>query len=212
MSASPGSRSPSLSQNTSLASFGHVGDEKDFEKLPSVTSNVYTSQIHVKRFSVPKEDVSISNISEGFSFGAKKPPRPGQFSERPKTEQSQTNETSKFFHSTSTVPRIPPPNPPRPPSIRIPRPPPLDLPEIGLVGRQPSPMILLLLLIEILQPLPGNRSVILQRVLEGGLLRTLTLGPRLCVLKALSEGVELLLLDYQRRPENQSIFKFSAAF
>ncbi|EKJ74155.1 hypothetical protein FPSE_05657 [Fusarium pseudograminearum CS3096] len=145
MSASPGSRSPGLGQNTSLASFGHVGDERDFEKLPSVipdsqvTSNVYTSKIHVKRFSVPKEDVSISNISEGFSFGTKKPPRPGQFSERPKTEQSQTNETSKFFHSTSTVPRIPPPNPPRPPNIRIPRPPPLDLPEIGLVGRQPSP-------------------------------------------------------------------------
>ncbi|QPC69679.1 hypothetical protein HYE68_000431 [Fusarium pseudograminearum] len=145
MSASPGSRSLGLGQNTSLASFGHVGDERDFEKLPSVipdsqvTSNVYTSQINVKRFSVPKEDVSISNISEGFSFGAKKPPRPGQFSERPKTEQSQTNETSKFFHSTSTAPRIPPPNPPRAPNIRIPRPPPLDLPEIGLVGRQPSP-------------------------------------------------------------------------
>ncbi|RGP67367.1 hypothetical protein FSPOR_6023 [Fusarium sporotrichioides] len=145
MSASPASRSPGLGHDTTLASFGHIEDERDFEKLPSVTpesqvpSNAYTNQIHVKRFSVPKEDVSISNISEGFSFGEKKPPRPGQFSERPKVEQFQPNNTSKFFTSMGIVPRIPPPNPPRPPNIRIPRPPPLDLPEIGLVGRQSSP-------------------------------------------------------------------------
>ncbi|KAM0418010.1 hypothetical protein ACHAPD_004360 [Fusarium lateritium] len=151
--------------------FGHNEDGRGFEKLPSVipdsqvTSNVYASQIPVKRFSVSKEDVSISNISEGFSFGAKKPPRPGQFSERPKIDQSQPGDASKFFNSTGALPRIsppdpprplniqipppspprapnmqsPPPNPPRPTNVRVPRHPPLDLPEIGLVGRQSSP-------------------------------------------------------------------------
>ncbi|XEV04143.1 hypothetical protein FSHL1_009430 [Fusarium sambucinum] len=151
--------------------FNHNEDDRDFEKLPSVipdsqvTSNVYASQIPVKRFSVSKEDVSISNISEGFSFGAKKPPRPGQFSERPKIDQSQPGDASKFFNSTGALPRISPPNPPRPLNIQIPPPspprapnvqspptnpprptnvrmprhPPLDLPEIGLVGRQSSP-------------------------------------------------------------------------
>ncbi|RGP66223.1 hypothetical protein FLONG3_8952 [Fusarium longipes] len=128
-----------------MVSFGRIEDEGGFEKLPSVvpdsqvTSNVYSNHIHVKRFCVPKEDLSISSISEGFSFGEKKPPRPGQFSERPKTEQFQPSDTSRFFsNSTGTLPRISLPNPPRPLNIQIPRPPPLDLPEIGLVRRQSS--------------------------------------------------------------------------
>jgi hypothetical protein len=37
-----------------------------------------------------------------------------------------------------SLPRVSPPNPPRPLNIQIPRPPPLDLPEIGLVGRRSS--------------------------------------------------------------------------
>jgi hypothetical protein len=171
MSASSASRSQSLSQDTNLASFGHIEDGSGFEKLPSVVpdsqvaSNVYTNQIPVKRFSVSKEDVSISDIAEGFSFGAKKPPRPGQFSERPKIDQSQSGDNSKFFNSTGALPRmsppdpprplniqipppsppriptlqIPPSNPPRPSNIPMPKPQPLDLPEIGLVGRQSSP-------------------------------------------------------------------------
>ncbi|GKT98100.1 hypothetical protein FLAG1_00877 [Fusarium langsethiae] len=215
MSASPASRSPGLGHGTTLASFGHIEDERDFEKLPSVIpdsqvpSNAYTNQIHVKRFSVPKEDVSISNISEGFSFGEKKPPRPGQFSERPKVEESQPNNTSKFFTSMGILPRIPPPNPLRPPNIRIPRPPPLDLPEIGLVGDNLPLRVLLPHLIEMLQPLLSNMSNTPQILREGELLRRLTLVPRLYALKALSfpVGIELLLLGYLRHPQEPKHFQ-----
>jgi hypothetical protein len=177
MSASPSSRSQVPDRGISLASFKHVENERGFEKLPSVipdsqvAPNEYLSQIPVKRFSVPKEEVSLSNLSEGFSFGERQPHRPGQFSQRPQVEHSQSNESSKFFPgSNNPFPRISPPNRPRPsdvkvtrsppsrphpPDIQVPhistpirprpsgvqvtRPPPLDLPEIGLVGRQSSP-------------------------------------------------------------------------
>ena len=193
----------------SLAPFKHADNERGFEKLPSVipdsqiAPNEYLSQIPVKRFSVPKEEVSLSNLSEGFSFGSRQPHRPGQFSQRPQVDRSQSNESSKFFPGSinpfprisppdrprapdvqtprpppsqpqppdAQVPhisppsrthppdlqfsRISPPNRPRPPDVQVPhistpsqtrppdvqatRPPPLDLPEIGLVGKQSSP-------------------------------------------------------------------------
>ncbi|KAJ4139967.1 hypothetical protein NW768_001317 [Fusarium equiseti] len=162
MSASPSSRSQVPDRGISLAPFKHVEDERRFEKLPSVipdsqaTPNEYLSQIPVKRFSVPKEEVSLSNPSEGFSFGERQPHRPGQFSQRPQVEHSQSNEYPKFFPgSVRPFPHISPPNRPRPPDVQVPhisppsrprspgpqgtRPLPLDLPEIGLVGRQSSP-------------------------------------------------------------------------
>ncbi|RFN48098.1 hypothetical protein FIE12Z_7649 [Fusarium flagelliforme] len=131
MSASPSSRSQVPDRGISLAPFKHVENERGFEKLPSVipdsqvTPNEYLSQIPVKRFSVPKEEVSLSNLSEGFSFGERQPHRPGQFSQRPQVEHSQSNESSKFSPgSIDPFPRISPPNRPRPPDVQIPRPPP----------------------------------------------------------------------------------------
>ncbi|CAG7563602.1 unnamed protein product [Fusarium equiseti] len=178
MSASPSSRSQLPDRGISLAPFKHVENERGFERLPSVipdsqvTPNEYLSQIPIKRFSVPKEEVSLSNLSEGFSFGERQPHRPGQFSQRPQVEHSQSNESSKFSPgSINPFPRISPrnrprspdvkvtrsppsrPHPPdvqlphistpirpRPPGVQVTRPPPLDLPEIGLVGRQSSPV------------------------------------------------------------------------
>lgn len=162
MSVSSSSRSQVPDRGISLAPFKHVENERGSEKLPSVipdsqvTPNEYLSQIPVKRFSVRKEEVSLSNLSEGFSFGERQPHRPGQFSHRPQVEHSQSNGSSKFFPSSiNPFPRISPPSRPHPPDIQVPhistpirprppgvqviRPPPLDLPEIGLVGRQSSP-------------------------------------------------------------------------
>ncbi|KAM0561093.1 hypothetical protein ACHAPJ_003594 [Fusarium lateritium] len=143
MATSPGSKPPdSSSRGSSLASFGRVEDERDFGKLDSViadsqaAANAFSTQFHVKRFSVPKEEVSISNMSEGFCFGEKQPPRPGQFSQRPKPEQPQVMDTSRFFCKSKDI--VPSPLSSNSRHVAIAQVPraaaPLDLPEIGLTG------------------------------------------------------------------------------
>ncbi|KAM0217260.1 hypothetical protein ACHAQI_002129 [Fusarium lateritium] len=148
MDVSPGSKPTERpSRESSLASLGHVEDERDFDKLGSVIpdSQVATKSLTAhpprKRFSVPEEEVSISTISEGFCFGEKKPPRPGQFSERPRAEKSQAAETSFFFSNPSDLlPQRPLSGQRHAPVLQTARTAaPLDLPEIGLVGRGSSP-------------------------------------------------------------------------
>jgi hypothetical protein len=148
MNISPGSKPPERSsRESSLVSFGRVEDERDFDKLGSVipdsqvATKTFTAQPPRKRFSVPEEEVSISTISEGFCFGEKKPPRPGQFSERPRVEKSQATETSCFFPKPSDLlPQRPLSDQRHVPVLRIAQPTaPLDLPEIGLIGRGSSP-------------------------------------------------------------------------
>ncbi|KAM0446545.1 hypothetical protein ACHAQK_001471 [Fusarium lateritium] len=148
MDVSPGSKPTERpSRESSLASLGHVEDERDFDKLGSVIpdSQVATKSLTAhpprKRFSVPEEEVSISTISEGFCFGEKKPPRPGQFSERPRAEKSQAAETSCFFSNPSDLlPQRPLSGQRHAPVLQTARTAaPLDLPEIGLVGRGSSP-------------------------------------------------------------------------
>ncbi|KAF4970460.1 hypothetical protein FSARC_2538 [Fusarium sarcochroum] len=147
MATSPGSRPPdSSSRGSSLASFVRMEDERDFDKLGSIipdsqaAANAFSTQFHVKRFSVPKDEVSISNMSEGFCFGEKQPPRPGQFSQRPKPEQSQVADTSRFFCKPKDV--VPPPFSPNPRHAAVAQvtraAAPLDLPELGLIGRDSS--------------------------------------------------------------------------
>jgi hypothetical protein len=148
MNVSPGSKPPERSgRESSLACFDHVEDERDFDKLGSVipdsqvVTKTFTAQPPRKRFSVPEEEVSISTISEGFCFGEKKPPRPGQFSERPRAEKSQATETSCFFPKPpDLLPQRPLSNQRHAPVLQTAQPAaPLDLPEIGLIGRVPSP-------------------------------------------------------------------------
>ncbi|KAG5664614.1 hypothetical protein KAF25_008348 [Fusarium avenaceum] len=148
MDVSPGSKSPGSSRREgSLTLFDHIEDERDFDKLGSVipdsqvATKTFTAQPPRKRFSVPEEEVSISTISEGFCFGEKKPPRPGQFSERPRAEKSQATETSCFFPKPSDLlPQRPPSNQRHAPVLQTAQPAaPLDLPEIGLVGRGSYP-------------------------------------------------------------------------
>ncbi|KAM0355927.1 hypothetical protein ACHAPU_000316 [Fusarium lateritium] len=144
MDVSPGSRPPEpFSRELSLASFGQIEDERDFDKLPSVildsqtASNAFTTQLPLKRFSVSEEEVSISAIPEGFCFAEKPPPRPGQFSERPKVEKSKALETPRFFAKPTDPGSLA--SPQHAPVVRIPRPAaPLDLPEFGLIGRKSS--------------------------------------------------------------------------
>lgn len=147
MDVSPGSKSPERSRReSSLALFDHIEDERDFDKLGSVipdsqvATKTFTAQPPRKRFSVP-EEVSIYTISEGFCFGEKKPPRPGQFSERPKAEKSQATESSCFFPKPpDLLPQRPLSNQRHAPVLQTAQPAaPLDLPEIGLVGRGSYP-------------------------------------------------------------------------
>ncbi|KAF5242256.1 hypothetical protein FANTH_8770 [Fusarium anthophilum] len=142
MTASPEPRlRASFSRGSSQISFGPVRDERDLDNLGSVipdsqaATNILLNQLHLRRFSVPREEVSTSTMAEGFCFSEKKPPRPGQFSRRPKPEQSQAADTSQFFPMPTNIPaEHSPPDPLHAPvSIRRPAAP-LDLPELGLTG------------------------------------------------------------------------------
>ncbi|RKK80075.1 hypothetical protein BFJ69_g4595 [Fusarium oxysporum] len=74
-------------------------------------------------------------MAEGFCFAEKKPPRPGQFSRKPKPVQPQAAGNSQFFPMPTNIPaEHSPPSPLRAP-VQIHRPAaPLDLPELGLTG------------------------------------------------------------------------------
>ncbi|KAF4338284.1 hypothetical protein FBEOM_7818 [Fusarium beomiforme] len=134
-----------FSRGSSLGSCGYIEDKRDFDKLGSVipdsqaASNTLLNQFHIRRFTIPREEVSTSSISEGFCFAEKKPPRPGQFSQRPKPEQPQAVDTSQFFPRTTNIPAERSPlSLPHAPIIRILRPAaPLDLPELGLTASEP---------------------------------------------------------------------------
>ncbi|KAI1045444.1 hypothetical protein LB505_006341 [Fusarium chuoi] len=74
-------------------------------------------------------------MAEGFCFAEKKPPRPGQFSERPKPEQPQAADTSQFIPMPKNIPAEHSPLSPLHAPVHIHRPAiPLDLPELGLTG------------------------------------------------------------------------------
>ncbi|KAF4493654.1 hypothetical protein FAGAP_10209 [Fusarium agapanthi] len=142
MAASPDPRPrASFSRDSSHISFGPVRDERDLDNLGSVipdsqaAPNTLLNQLHLRRFSVPREEVSTSTMAEGFCFAEKKPPRPGQFSRRPKPEQSQAADTSQFFPMPTNIhAEHSPPGPLHAP-VHIHRPAaPLDLPELGLTG------------------------------------------------------------------------------
>ncbi|KAF5618190.1 hypothetical protein F52700_12358 [Fusarium sp. NRRL 52700] len=138
MTASPDPRPrASFSRGSSQISFGPVEDERGFDNLGSVipdsqaAPNTHLNQLHLRRFSVPREEVSTSIMAEGFCFAEKKPPRPGQFSRRPKAEQSQVADTSLFFPMPTNIPAEH--SPPSPLHVPVHRPAaPLDLPELGL--------------------------------------------------------------------------------
>ncbi|KAF5968239.1 hypothetical protein FBULB1_10811 [Fusarium bulbicola] len=142
MTASPDPRlRASFSRGSSQTSFGPVRDERDLDNLGSVipdsqaAPNILLNQLHLRRFSVPREEVSTSTMAEGFCFAEKKPPRPGQFSRRPKPEQSQAADTSQFFPMPTNIPAEHSPPGPLHAPVSIHRPAaPLDLPELGLIG------------------------------------------------------------------------------
>ncbi|KPM37395.1 hypothetical protein AK830_g9170 [Neonectria ditissima] len=75
------------SRSSSLASFGNVTDERDFDRLSSVIPDSYPLNTFIPhklaKFSAPKDEVSELALSEGFSWAVKEPPRPGQFSRQP---------------------------------------------------------------------------------------------------------------------------------
>lgn len=142
MTASPDPRPrASFSRGSSQISFGPIEDERDFDSLGSVipdsqtAPNTLLNQLHLRRFSVPREEVSTSTMAEGFCFAEKKPPRPGQFSERPKPEQPQAADTSQFIPMPKNIPAEHSPLSPLHAPVHIHRPAiPLDLPELGLTG------------------------------------------------------------------------------
>ncbi|KAF5685492.1 hypothetical protein FCIRC_3411 [Fusarium circinatum] len=142
MTVSPDPRlRASFSRGSSQISFGPVRDERDLNNLGSVipdsqaAPNILLNQLHLRRFSVPREEVSTSTMAEGFCFAEKKPPRPGQFSRRPKPEQSQADDTSQFFPMPTNIPAEHSPPGPLHAPVSIHRPAaPLDLPELGLIG------------------------------------------------------------------------------
>ncbi|KAG5793825.1 hypothetical protein H9Q69_007109 [Fusarium xylarioides] len=142
MTASPDPRPrASFSRSSSQISFGPVEDGRGFNSLGSVipdsqaAPNTLSNQLHLRRFSVPREEVSTSTMAEGFCFAEKKPPRPGQFSRRPKPEQSQAADTSQFFPIPANIPPEHSSPSPLHVLVHIHRPvAPLDLPELGLTG------------------------------------------------------------------------------
>ncbi|SCN82348.1 uncharacterized protein FFMR_09533 [Fusarium fujikuroi] len=142
MTASPDPKPrASFSRGSSQISFEPIEDERDFDSFGSVipdsqtAPNTLLNQLHLRRFSVPREEVSTSTMAEGFCFAEKKPPRPGQFSERPKPEQPQAADTSQFFPRPKNIPAEHSPLSPLHAPVHIHRPAiPLDLPELGLTG------------------------------------------------------------------------------
>ncbi|KAF4452617.1 hypothetical protein F53441_4556 [Fusarium austroafricanum] len=147
MPTSPGTKAGELSSRaSSLTTFRRIEGERDFDRLGSIIPdsqiipNTLLSQ-PLKLFSAPKEEVSISSMSEGFCFGEKKPPRPGQYTQRPKLGQPPSTSTShSLSNSAGVLPEHPPPSPQHAPISQIPQPAaPLDLPELGLLGsKHPS--------------------------------------------------------------------------
>ena len=86
--AGPASAATSPSSG-SVASLGRITDEREFDRhsstIPDSQPNndfAYTRRTS-KLFSADREEVSESTLAVGFSFPAKAPPRPGQFSQRP---------------------------------------------------------------------------------------------------------------------------------
>ncbi|KAH6894259.1 hypothetical protein B0T10DRAFT_545802 [Thelonectria olida] len=137
MAASPGSVAGSVrGRSSSLASFGHITDEKDFNQFdtvipdsltrgslargPMISDSLITNSLIPdsvlpdsvipnsqatntfrsakslsKKFSLDKEEVSESVLSEGFSWSVKQPPRPGQFTQRQNHQSSQVSGPSQ---------------------------------------------------------------------------------------------------------------------
>lgn len=148
--SSPGAASPS----SSFSSLDPITDEREFDRLSSTIPDSQPSQVFFgkrpspKRFSAAKDEISESTLSAGFSYGAKAPPRPGQFSERPKHQPAGPSAESSRLHEKSSVPPESWPSRPRPIEqalksrghrMGVP----LDLSELGLPGipqpRKPPP-------------------------------------------------------------------------
>lgn len=129
------------SRASSLASLGNIADERDFDRLSSVIPdshplNTFVPNPPSKKFSVPKEEVSESILSEGFSWSVKQPPRPGQFSRRPNHQPAPSIGPVSHSRQTSIVSQgIPSKGATQGNRSQIQRGVvPLDLPELGLLG------------------------------------------------------------------------------
>ncbi|KAF5026146.1 hypothetical protein F66182_1794 [Fusarium sp. NRRL 66182] len=98
------------------------------------------TQIQAEQSTLSKDEGSFMTISREFWFGEKQSPRPGQSSQRPQPEQSQTTYTSRFFSKPNEAPfQYPPLSPLYYPVYQAPRAAaPLDLPELGLSGSHSS--------------------------------------------------------------------------
>ncbi|CAM1502000.1 Fc.00g039840.m01.CDS01 [Cosmosporella sp. VM-42] len=125
---------------------GPLIDEPEFDRLCStipdsqVTNRPIDTRTPPKKFSAAKEEVSESALSEGFMFGAKAPPRPGQFSERLNHWAIDTAGPSGQSQREASVPQPARPNPSKqaPTQHRRHVGAPLDLPELGLPGNSSS--------------------------------------------------------------------------
>lgn len=86
----------------------------DFERFgstmpdsqPYVSKHLDDSQI--RKFSVTQDEVSESALGEGFSFGIKRPPRPGQFSAGPFRHPSEASKQIQTSPRASELPKYSP--------------------------------------------------------------------------------------------------------
>ncbi|PNY29151.1 Uncharacterized protein TCAP_00922 [Tolypocladium capitatum] len=135
MSAAPGD-SPKGSSSRAIRT-------GDFERLHSTApgSQPYVSKhfndSQIKKFSATQDEISETALGEGFSFGIKRPPRPGQFSERPFHHPSEASKPIKTSPRASETQKNPP-SPGRPTDVpsAVPRRPALSLHELAIPPSQ----------------------------------------------------------------------------
>ncbi|POR31475.1 Uncharacterized protein TPAR_08304 [Tolypocladium paradoxum] len=88
---------PAAPVDSPKGSSSSVVSAGDFERLCSTVpdSQPYVSKhfddSQIKKFSATQDEISETALGEGFSFGIKRPPRPGQFSERPFRQPSEAS-------------------------------------------------------------------------------------------------------------------------
>lgn len=146
MAASPGSVHWSASSRaSSLASFDHITDERDFDELASMIPDSQPNNAAMlsnpppKKFSAVTDKISPAALVEGFSWSVKQPPRPGQFFRPPNQEPPRLAGSSSHFRQSPILGREIAPS--LPSQITLPEVrrdvATLDLPEIGLPGKKP---------------------------------------------------------------------------